>query len=71
MPSGTSTHHMQASEERGVAHVAPLPTHLARPSNIPRLADAQVAPPREELLFQGFNQAPFNIDGLGEQQERI
>lgn len=68
MPSGASTHHMQASEERTVA---PFPAHLARPSNIPRFADAQVAPPREETLVEELNRVLTNIGRLSAPRESI
>ena len=68
MPSGASTHHMQASEERTVA---PFPAHFARPSNIPRFADAQVAPPREETLVEELNRVLTTIGRLSAPQESI
>lgn len=59
-----------ASAVASAATIAPLLTRLARPSNVLGFSDA-VAPPREEVLFEGCNRAPFNVDGLGDQQERI
>ncbi|WP_029557764.1 hypothetical protein [Xanthobacter sp. 91] len=71
MPSGVSTHHMQASEERTVANIAPFPSHLVRPSNLPRFADAQVAPQREETLVEELNRVLANIGRLSTPQEGI
>ena len=52
------------------ATIAPFPSHLARPSNVLGFSDA-VAPPREEVLFEGRNRHPSKVDGRGDQQERI
>lgn len=51
--------------------IAPFPAHLARPSNIPRFADAQVAPPREETLVEELNRVLTNIGRLSAPQECI
>lgn len=59
-----------ASAVASAATIAPFLTRLARPSNVLRFSDA-VAPPREEVFFEGFNRDPFKVDGLGGQQERI
>ncbi len=59
-----------ASAVASAAIIAPFPTRLARPSNVLRFSDA-VAPPGEEVLFDGCNRDPFKVDALGDQQERI
>ncbi|MFG1284855.1 hypothetical protein [Xanthobacter autotrophicus] len=41
--------------------IVPFPSHLARPSCLPRFADAQVAPPREETLVDQLNRTIANI----------
>lgn len=71
MSSGASTHPAQPSEDRAAATIAPFPAHLARPSNIPRFADAQVAPPREETLVEELNRVLANISRLSAPQEGI
>jgi hypothetical protein len=43
------------------SHIVPFPSHLARPSSLPRFADAQVAPPREETLVDQLNRTIANI----------
>ncbi|WP_024279351.1 hypothetical protein [Xanthobacter sp. 126] len=71
MSSDACTHNMQAPEERGVATAAPFPAHLARPSNIPRFADAQVTPPREGTLVEELSRVLANIGRFGTSQEHI
>lgn len=70
MLSGVFTQYMQAPEERSVATTAPFATRLARPTNVLGFSDA-VAPPREEVLFEGGNRHLSKVDGRGDQQERI
>lgn len=41
--------------------IVPFPSHLARPSSLPRFAEAQVAPPREETLVDQLNRTIANI----------
>lgn len=53
------------------ATIAPFPSQLARPSNLPRFADAQVAPPREETLVEELNRVLTNIGRLSAPQESI
>ena len=60
-----------ASTVASAATITPFPAHLARPSNIPRFADAQVAPPREETLVEELNRALTNIGRLSAPQESI
>lgn len=55
----------------GGADVISFPSHLARPSNIPRFADAQVAAPREETLVEELNRVIANIGRLSAPREGI
>lgn len=71
MSSDTQALRMQPPEDGAAAAVTPFPSHLARPSNIPRFADAQVAPPREETLVEELNRVLANIGRLSAPQETI
>ncbi|QRG09271.1 hypothetical protein EZH22_14030 [Xanthobacter dioxanivorans] len=48
----------------GTAPVIPFPSHLARPSNLPRFAEAQVAPRRDETLVEKLNRALADIASI-------
>ncbi|QRG05752.1 hypothetical protein EZH22_22350 [Xanthobacter dioxanivorans] len=44
--------------------IIPFPSHLARPSALPRFADAQVAPRRDETLVEKLNRALADIASI-------
>lgn len=71
MPSDTHALDLRPPLDGASAAVMPFPAHLARPSNIPRFADAQVAPPRGETLVEELNRVLANIGRLSAPQESI
>ncbi|GLI23807.1 hypothetical protein GGQ86_003461 [Xanthobacter flavus] len=71
MPSGTHALNLQPLVDGAPASVTPFPAHLARQSNLPRLADAQVAQRREETLVEELNRVLANIGRLSAPQESI
>jgi len=55
----------------GTAPVIPFPSHLARPSALPRFADAQVAPRRDVSSVDELNRVLANITSAHRQMRDL